>query len=176
MKKHKKLTAAQLKTRLKKIRLLLSDVDGVMTDGTLFYSPYGWTRTYYIHDGYGIKLLHKLGFPFGVITGGNSDELKERLKVLNIQHFVMGSEDKFTSLSKISTELNIPFDQICFIGDDVFDLPALNEVGLSVSVPNGIDSVKKAVHYVTKRSGGQGAVREVIDLIIEAQKLKLPTP
>ncbi len=175
MKKKKKLTPKQLKERMKKIRLLLSDVDGVMTDGSLFYAEHGWTRTYHIHDGYGIKLLRKMGFPFGVITGGSSEELIERLKVLQIEHFVTGSEDKLTSLTELSKKLKIPFDQIAYIGDDVFDIPALNGVGLSISVPNGIESVKAGVHYVTKRSGGQGAVREVIDGIIEAQKMKLPT-
>ena len=167
----KKLTPAQLLTRLKKIKLLLVDVDGVLTDGRIFFSNGGWTRTYHIHDGYGIRLLQKLGIPVGVITGGQSEELKERLKSLQIEHFVLGSEDKFTSLKELSNKLKIPFENICFVGDDIFDIPALEQVGLSVSVPNGIAEVKKKVHWVTEHSGGQGAVREVIDAIRKAQKL-----
>ena len=167
----KKLTSAQLLSRLKKVKLLLVDVDGVLTDGRIFFSELGWTRTYHIHDGYGIRLLQKLGIPVGVITGGQSDELKERLKTLQIEHFVLGSEDKLASLTELSKKLQIAFENICFVGDDVFDIPALEKVGLSVSVPNGIDEVKKKVHWVTRRSGGQGAVREVIDAIRKAQKL-----
>lgn len=167
----KKLTAKQLQARLKKIKLLLLDVDGVMTDGRIFYSEMGWTRTYHIHDGYGIKLIQSFGIPVGVISGGNSEELKERLKVLKIEHFVIGSEDKLKSLTEVSEKLNIPFEHICYVGDDLFDIPALTQVGLGVSVPNAVDEVKKIAHFITKKSGGHGAVREVIDAIRHAQKL-----
>lgn len=168
----KKLTEKQLKIRLKKIRLLLLDVDGVLTDGRIFFSSMGWTRTYHIHDGYGIRLIQKLGIPIGIISGGQSDELKERLKTLDIQHFVLGSEDKLTSMTALSKKTGVSFEEICFMGDDLFDIPALEKVGLAISVPNAVPEVKKIVHFITKKSGGQGAVREVIDALRYAQNLK----
>jgi len=172
-KKVKKLTRAELLKRIKKVKLLLLDVDGVLTDGKIFYSSIGWTRSYHIHDGYGIRLIQKLGVPVGIISGGQSDELKERLKLLEIEHFVLGSEDKFKSLESLSKKLGIPFESICFMGDDIFDIPALKKVGLSISVPNAVDEVKEIAQYVTTHTGGNGAVREVIDLIRKHQKLGL---
>lgn len=173
----KKLTlqAAKKDKRFKKIKLLLLDVDGVLTDGTVrWIEPQGWTREYHINDGYGIKLLQSLGVPVGIISGGSSKDLVERIKVLGIKYSVLGSEDKLSSLEKLSKETGIPFDLICFVGDELFDMPALKKVGLSVTVPNGMIEVKKIAHYITEKPGGKAAVREVIDAIRAAQNLKLP--
>jgi 3-deoxy-D-manno-octulosonate 8-phosphate phosphatase (KDO 8-P phosphatase) len=159
--------------KLKKIRLLLLDVDGVLTDGSITWiAGQGFTRTYHAHDGYGIRLIQKLGLPVGVISGGQSQDLKERLQFLGIQHFVLGSEDKFASLTKMSEETKIPLEQICFIGDDLFDIPALEKVGLAVTVPNAVPEVKEVVHFITTIPGGKGAVRQVIDALRKVQNLK----
>ena len=159
--------------RLKRIRLLLLDVDGVLTDGTITWiAGQGFTRTYHTQDGYGIRLIQKLGIKIGVISGGQSQDLKERLQLLGIHHFVIGSEDKLESLKKMSAETEIPFEQICFVGDDLFDIPALEQVGLSVTVPNAVPEVKEMVHFITTLPGGRGAVRQVIDAIRKAQNLK----
>lgn len=171
MKKKKKLTQAQFLKRAKNIKLILLDVDGVLTDGRIFFSNIGWTRIYHIHDGYGIRMIQRLGIPVGIMSGGQSDELKERIKILDIKHSILGSENKLESLITLSEEVSIDFKSILFMGDDLFDLPALQKVGLSVSVPNAMDEVKASVDYVTKKSGGKGAVREVIDLIRKAQNL-----
>ncbi len=169
------LTPAEFDARLKKIKLLLLDVDGVLTDGSIFFiEGQGWTRIYNVNDGYGIKLIQKLGIPVGVITGGHSEELKERMKLLGIAHMVLGSEDKGSSLKKIIEETGIPADQICFVADDRFDIPALRAVGLAISVPGAMPEVKAIVHYITAKGGGKGAVREVIDHIRFAQGLHLP--
>jgi 3-deoxy-D-manno-octulosonate 8-phosphate phosphatase (KDO 8-P phosphatase) len=166
------LAVARKDPRFKKIKLLLLDVDGVLTDGTVqWIEGQGFTRTYHINDGYGIKLLQSLGVPVGIISGGSSKDLQERIKLLQIQHVVLGSEDKLTSLEKISKDTGIPFSEICFVGDELFDIPALRKVGLSITVPNGMIEVKKIAHYITSKAGGQAAVREVIDAIRAAQNL-----
>ncbi len=166
------LEIAKNDPRFKNIKLILLDVDGVLTDGKVMWiEPQGWTRQYHINDGYGIKLIQSLGIPVGIISGGQSKELQERIKVLQIKYSVLGSEDKLTSLKKLSTETGISFTQICFVGDELFDMPALKEVGLAITVPNAMIEVKKIAHYITAKPGGQGAVREVIDAIRAAQNL-----
>lgn len=159
--------------KLKKIKLILLDVDGVLTDGTLTWMKgQGWSRRYHIHDGYGIKWIQKLGIPVGIMSGGQSEELQERLKVLSIQYFVLGSEDKLKSLKELQLKTGVQSENICFMGDDVFDIPALQEVGLAITVPNAVPEVKKIAHYITELSGGQGAARELIDAIRYAQHLE----
>ncbi len=166
------ITPTELDARLKKVKLLLLDVDGILTDGSIFYvEGQGWTRVYNIHDGYGIRLIQKLGIPVGVISGGQSTELKERLKVLGINHFVIGSENKLESLNQMIKETGIPAENICFMADDLFDIPALKQVGLAVTAPNAMVEVKELAHFITEKSGGKGAVRELIDLLRYAQGL-----
>ena len=166
------ISQTEFEARLKKIKLLLLDVDGILTDSTIFFiQGQGWTRTYNIYDGYGIRMIQKLGLPVGIISGGQSDELKERIKVLDIAHFVIGSEDKLTSLNEIVKKTGIPYENICFMGDELFDMPALQKVGLAVTVPNAMIEVKAIAHWVTTKLGGQGAVREIIDAIRKVQGL-----
>ncbi|MBC7397105.1 MAG: HAD hydrolase family protein, partial [Bdellovibrionales bacterium] len=148
------------------------DVDGILTDGSIFFMEgQGWTRIYNIYDGYGIKLIQRLGIPVCVISGGHSNELKERLRVLGIAHAVLGSEDKLTSLNEIIKVTGIPASNICFMADELFDIPALQAVALAVTVPNAVSEVKELAHYITLKNGGEGAVREVIDHLRRAQGL-----
>ena len=166
------LDPATLDLRLKEIKLLLLDVDGILTNGSLFFvEGQGWTRTYNVYDGYGIKLIQSLGIPVGVISGGHSNELKERLRVLGISYSVLGSEDKLKSLQQIMMETGVAAHQICFMADELFDIPALVAVGLAIGVPNACSEVKEIAHYITSKRGGEGAVREVIDLLRRAQNL-----
>jgi len=161
-----------LREKLKRVKLLLLDADGVLTDGTISYlEKHGWFRTYNVYDGYGIKLIQSLGIPVGVISGGNSKDLKERIKLLKIKHSVLGSEDKLKSLEKIVKKTGVPVENICFVADDLFDLPALERVGLAITVPDAVPEVKAMADWVTTRRGGHGAVREVIDAIRKVQKL-----
>ena len=160
--------------KLKKIKLLLLDVDGVLTDGSItWFSGQGFTRTYHAHDGYGIRLIQKLGIKVGVMSGGQSQDLKERLQFLGIKHFVLGSEDKLASLQQLVTEVQVLYDEVCFVADDLFDIPALEKVGLAVTVPNAVPEVKERVHLITSIEGGRGAVRQVIDAIRKAQNLNV---
>ncbi len=168
----KLISAEEFQSRLKKLKLLLLDVDGILTDARTFYvEGSGFVRTFNMYDGYGIKLLQKAGFPVGIISGGKAKDLQERIKVLGIEHFVLGSEDKLTSAKTISEKLNIPFDCIAFMGDELFDLPALRAVGLSITVPGAVEEVKNEVNWITHKTGGNGAVREIIDAIRKAQNL-----
>ncbi len=162
----------ELVDKLKKIKLLLLDVDGVLTDGSItWFSGQGFTRTYHTHDGYGIRHIQKLGIMIGVISGGQSQDLKERLQFLGIKYFILGSEDKLTSLNELVEQTKIPLENICFMGDDLFDIPALEKVGLAVTVPNAVPEVKEIAHFITTLPGGKGAVRQVIDAIRKAQNL-----
>ena len=166
------ITIEEFEKRIKNTRLLLLDVDGILTDAKLFYvEGAGFARFYNMYDGYGIKLLMKAGFPVGIISGGQAKDLQERIKVLGIQHYVLGSEDKLASLKTISEKLSIPFENIAYMGDELFDLPALKAVGLSISVPGAVEEVKKQVNWITQKAGGNGAVREIIDAIRLSQNL-----
>lgn len=168
----KLITAEEFQARLKKIKLLLLDVDGILTDARTFYiEGTGFVRVFNMYDGYGIKLLLKAGFPVGIISGGKAKDLQERIKILGIEHAVLGSEDKLTSAKTISEKLNIPFENIAFMGDELFDLPALRAVGLSITVPGAVQEVKDEVNWITRNKGGDGAVREIIDAIRKAQNL-----
>ena len=162
-----------LREKFKRVKLLLLDADGVLTDGSITYlEKHGWCRTHNVYDGYGIKLIQSLGIQVGVISGGNSKDLKERVKLLKIKHAVLGSEDKLKSLDKLVKKTKIPYENICFVADDLFDIPALEKVGLAITVPDGMPEVKAMAHWVTTRRGGHGAVREVIDAIRKVQNLK----
>lgn len=168
----KLISTEEFQSRLKKIKLLLLDVDGILTDARTFYiEGTGFVRVFNMYDGYGIKLLLKAGFPVGIISGGKAKDLQERIKILGIEHAVLGSEDKLTSAQTISEKLNIPFDSIAFMGDELFDLPALRAVGLSITVPGAVQEVKDEVNWITRKQGGDGAVREIIDAIRKAQNL-----
>ena len=170
------ISEADFEARLKRIRLLLLDVDGILTNGSLIHiEGQGWTRTYNIYDGYGIRSIQKLGIPVAIISGGSSNDLKERIKMLGIRHAVLGSEDKLASLKQILGETGIAPEESCFMGDEWFDIPSLKAVGLAITVPEAMPEVHEVVHAVTRRSGGHGAVREVIDRIRHAQGLRLPS-
>jgi 3-deoxy-D-manno-octulosonate 8-phosphate phosphatase (KDO 8-P phosphatase) len=171
-KKSAKLTRSAFESRLKKVKMLLLDVDGVLTDGSVFYvKGQGWTRFYNIHDGYGIRLMIKKGFKIGIISGGSSEELQERIKLLGIEHAVLGSEDKLASMKIISEKTGISIREMAFMGDELFDIPALLVAGVAITVPTCAPEVKAIAHWVTDREGGRGAVREVIDVIRRVQKL-----
>jgi len=168
----KLLETPDIQTRLKKIRLLILDVDGVMTDGRIFWlEGHGWTRHFHIKDGYGLKLLMKCGVQVAVISGGDSKDVRTRMEFLKIQNVFLGDEDKLKALDKIIEATGLLTDQMAFMGDDLFDIPVIEKVGFSATVPHAVDEVKSRVHYVTETLGGWGAVREIADAIRKAQGL-----
>src|SRR3954471_12904718 len=168
----KLLETQDLQERLKKIRLLILDIDGVLTDGRLFWiDGQGWTRFFNIKDGYGIKVLMKCGIDVAIISGGDSKDVRTRVEFLKIKHAYFGDEDKLKALDKILAETKLTLEQMAFMGDDLFDIPVIEKVGFSATVPHAVDPVKARVHYITETPGGWGAVREVADAIRKAQGL-----
>jgi 3-deoxy-D-manno-octulosonate 8-phosphate phosphatase (KDO 8-P phosphatase) len=157
----------ELTNRCKKIKLLLLDVDGVLTDGRLYFGPSGEElKVFHVRDGYGIKLWHDAGFRSGIISGRNSDIVSRRASQLGMHFVYQGSDDKLLALAEITAEARVSPDEIAFIGDDVLDVPVFEKVGLGIAVANAHEEAKRAAHYVTKIEGGRGAVREVIDMLL----------
>ena len=168
----KLLETADIQSRLKKLKLLILDVDGIMTDGRIFWlEGHGWTRHFHIRDGYGLKLLMKAGIEIAIISGGDSKDVRTRMEFLKISHVFLGDEDKLKALQKICEATGFSCDQMAFMGDDLYDIPVIEKVGFSATVPNAVEPVRERVHYITQAEGGWGAVREVADAIRKAQKL-----
>jgi len=164
------LKESQNRDRLAQIKLIILDVDGVLTDGRIQWTlDQGWTRSYHTQDGYGIRLLLRNGIQVAVFSGSDSLDIRERMKVLNITHTYLGSEDKIKALEDLIQKTGIQAHQMLFIGDDLFDIPVLEKVGFSATVPHASSAVKKRVHYVTQAQGGFGAVRELIEALREVQ-------
>jgi 3-deoxy-D-manno-octulosonate 8-phosphate phosphatase (KDO 8-P phosphatase) len=166
----KLLETQDIQSKLKKIKLLILDVDGVMTDGRVFWlEGHGWTRHFHVKDGYGLKLLMKSGIDIAVISGGDSKDVRVRMEFLKVPHVFLGDENKLIALDKITQTTGLTHEQMAFMGDDLFDIPVLEKVGFSATVPHAVQPVKERVHYITESPGGWGAVREVADAIRKAQ-------
>jgi len=157
-----------IKSRLHKIKFLLLDVDGVMTDGGIYLSNSGDEfKKFNIQDGYGITKLRRAGFKIGIITGRVSNIVTKRAEELGITEVHQNLENKLETYEHIKAKWKLSDEEVAYIGDDEFDLPVLERVGFSASPSDAVPSVKKRVHFVCTRSGGNGAVREVIDLILK---------
>jgi 3-deoxy-D-manno-octulosonate 8-phosphate phosphatase (KDO 8-P phosphatase) len=152
------------------VRLLVLDVDGVLTDGTLYYSANGEElKAFNIHDGLGIKMLRAGGVEPAIITGRSSRALDLRAENLGIRHVYQGAERKLAAFEHLLQKLTLTPDQVACMGDDLPDLALLERCALAVTVPDAPDLVRARAHYVTRRRGGGGAVREACELILEAQ-------
>jgi 3-deoxy-D-manno-octulosonate 8-phosphate phosphatase (KDO 8-P phosphatase) len=155
------------RSTLRKIKLLLLDVDGVMTDGGIYFSETGdELKKFNIQDGYGIIKFQKRGFTVGIITGRISKVVQRRAQELGIVEVYQNLDNKIDAYLQIKTKLNVDDEQIAYIGDDEPDIPVLKRAGLSACPKNAVLSVRTCVDYVCSGSGGEGAVREVIDLIL----------
>lgn len=148
------------------------DCDGVLTDGRLYFSNSGEEmKVFHVRDGQGIVLWHRAGFLSGIITGRDSEEiLKIRTDELGMHFLRVRSDDKSKDLGSILCETGLSADQTAYIGDDVGDLPLLRSVGLPIAVADAVPEAIAAAAYVTKANGGNGAVREVVDLLLNAKK------
>jgi 3-deoxy-D-manno-octulosonate 8-phosphate phosphatase (KDO 8-P phosphatase) len=152
------------------IKLLVLDVDGVLTDGRLWYGNTGEElKAFHIQDGLGIKLLLRSGVDIAIITGRRSALVARRAKELGIRHVIQGREDKLAALETMRTELGIELEQIAYVGDDLPDLSAIRAAGLGIAVANAVAVVAEHAAHKTVRCGGDGAVREVCELILHAQ-------
>jgi 3-deoxy-D-manno-octulosonate 8-phosphate phosphatase (KDO 8-P phosphatase) len=152
--------------RLARVRLLCLDVDGVLTDGHLYWVADGsWSQRFSVRDGYGIKLLQEAGIEVAVLSGGDVRSGRDRCASLGITRAHFGIVDKLAVFRAVIGELGLRAEEAAFIGDELVDVPLLRQVGFSATVPDAVDEVRAAVHYVTARPGGNGAVRELCDLI-----------
>jgi 3-deoxy-D-manno-octulosonate 8-phosphate phosphatase (KDO 8-P phosphatase) len=157
--------------RCQPIRLILSDVDGVLTDGRIIINNEGIeTKLFHVRDGMGIRLWQKAGYRFGLITLRSSQIVKLRVAELGIDIVRQGIENKQTAMRQILTELRLTPSQACYIGDDLPDLSAMRNAGLGVAVADACEELRKLAHYVTTLPGGAGAVRETIELILKSQR------
>lgn len=156
--------------RLKKIKLLLLDVDGVMTDGRIIFDSNGIESKFFnVKDGHGIKMLQRSGVEVGIISGRQSMVVTNRANELGIERVFQKATDKLTPYLSILEAANLTDDQVAFVGDDIIDIPVLRRVGFAAAPPDAVAEVLPYVHLVTTKGGGWGAVREVCDLIMKAQ-------
>lgn len=164
------MPAADSLQRAAKVKLMIFDVDGVLTDGSLHYGPDGEAlKTFNVLDGQGIKLLQQAGIATAIISARQSALVAKRAADLGIAHLRQGIHDKKAAFLELLAQLQLSGEQCGFIGDDVIDLPVLARVGFAASVPAAHPEVKARVHHVTEAGGGRGAVREICDFILKAQ-------
>ncbi len=158
------------RTKLKPIKLLLLDVDGVMTDGGIYFSERGdELKKFNIHDGYGIVKLRRHGLNVGIITGRISQLVARRAKELGITEVYQNREDKLEAYDRVKKKLGIDDPEIAYIGDDEPDMPVMQQVGFSACPADAVAVIRRQADYVCVCRGGEGAVREVIDLILESR-------
>lgn len=156
--------------KAKKLKLLILDVDGVLTDGKLFFDNEGNEyKSFHAQDGHGIKMLRQTGVEVAVISGRKSKSVALRMKNLGIEHVYQGHENKIAAFNEIIEKIGITPEQAAHVGDDVIDLPVMIRVGLAIAVNDANFAVKQHADWCTALPGGQGAVREVCDFIMQAQ-------
>lgn len=154
----------------KNIKCLICDLDGVLTDGFLYIDNHGdELKSFHIHDGVGLKLLMMAGIEVAVITGSSNAVVDHRMQQLGIAHYYTNQINKQKTYEHLKKTLNLNDAQFAYIGDDIPDIPIMQQVGLSVAVTNATDSVKEIAMWETNLPGGRGAVRELCDLILKAQ-------
>jgi 3-deoxy-D-manno-octulosonate 8-phosphate phosphatase (KDO 8-P phosphatase) len=154
----------------RRVELILSDVDGVLTDGGIWYDNQGVElKEFHIRDGLGIKLWQRAGFRFGVLTARTSHIVKLRAGELNIDIVRQGFEDKLPIAKEIIRDCGLRPEQVCYIGDDLTDVPVIRHVGLGVAVADAASEVRSAAAFVTHLAGGHGAVRELVETVLKAK-------
>ena len=164
------MTSIDIEQRARAVRMIVFDVDGVLTDGSLFYGDQGEEyKAFNSRDGHGIKMLRASGVETGIITGRTSQVVLHRARNLGIAHIFQGAEDKLVAFRELLVTANLEPDQIAYMGDDIVDLPVMNRCGFAVTVPDAPDEVKERCLYVTRAEAGRGAAREVCELIMRAQ-------
>ena len=160
---------AELKSRLSKVKLLALDVDGVLTDGGLYFTDSGEEfKRFNVKDGLGMKLVMQAGIEVAIITVSTANAVRHRAEKLGIKHLYMGSEDKLTAIKELSDRFNLSLTEIAYAGDDLTDLPVLQAVGCPLTVADAIPQNQNASIYVTDKCGGQGAVREICELLLSS--------
>ena len=156
--------------RARRVKLLLMDCDGVMTDARLWLTPDGdEEKAFHARDGQGISVWHRAGFHSGVISGRASSAVERRAHELKMKYVHQYSKNKIIALEEIVTDAQVSEDECCYIGDDLGDIAVMRQVGLAVAVADAAEDTKAAAQYITTLAGGKGAVREVVELLLKAQ-------
>ncbi|PRY66145.1 3-deoxy-D-manno-octulosonate 8-phosphate phosphatase (KDO 8-P phosphatase) [Vreelandella songnenensis] len=156
--------------RIRHVRLLALDVDGVLTDGRLYFQADGVEiKAFHTQDGHGLKLLKRVGIHVALITGRDSPMVSQRAASLGITHVFQGCEDKLTTLKALCQRLDLDLSQVAYCGDDLPDLAPIKRAGVGITVPNAPDYMHGHADWITDRLGGHGAVREICDTLLEAQ-------
>ncbi|GHC20099.1 KdsC family phosphatase [Aidingimonas halophila] len=159
-----------LTNRARRIRLLALDVDGVLTDGRLYFQADGIeSKAFHTQDGLGIKLLQRTGVDVALITGRDSPMVSQRAAALGIAHVHQDRDDKLAALQELCRQLNLTTDQAAYAGDDLPDLAAIKQAGLGMTVPNAPMYIQEHADWVTEHPGGQAAVRDICDMLLKAQ-------
>lgn len=157
-------------SEFRNINLVVFDVDGVLTDGQLRYQADGETqKVFHVRDGVGLKLLQDMQIAVAVVTAKDSAMVSKRMSEMGIKHYIPGCKDKLSALTRLAAELSVPLEQCCFVGDDMVDLPAMNQCGLSISPVDAYPMVAEAAMVTLPVGGGKGVARWVCDLILYAQ-------
>jgi len=161
---------ADIREKAAKVKLVIFDVDGVLTDGKLFFDEEGREyKSFHSRDGLGLNLLRQTGVEVAVISGRSSKSVSQRMAGLGISHVFQGQHNKLLAFDSLREELGLEPEQIAHVGDDLIDLPLLRRVGLAVAVADAHPAILPFAHWITDKPGGAGAAREVCDLIMEAQ-------
>jgi len=160
----------KLKEKLKIIKMLMLDVDGVMTDGRIIMDDEGrQLKNFDVRDGHGLKIIQRYGIEVVILTGRKSEVVNHRAKDLEIKEIYQGALNKKEVFQEILQKHNLTANCVAYVGDDIIDIPVLRQVGFSAAVADAVDVVKKSVDYVTKNKGGHGAVRELCEMILKIQ-------
>ena len=166
-----KLTQTELFEKAKQIKLIVMDVDGVLTDGRIIYSSDGVeTKCFNVRDGHGIAVARMAGLAIAWISGRDSKVTTLRAKELGIEHVYQGKHDKLTVLAELTGKLGIAMESVLFMGDDVIDIPAMEACAIGIAPADAHPAVLASADWITTNKGGHGAVREVTDLVLSAQK------
>jgi len=160
-----------IEERAKKIKLLILDVDGVLTDGRIIYDNFGdEIKCFNVHDGFGMSLLYRSGIKSVIITAKKTNIVKRRAQDMHVAA-VYSDHKKLKIYENVIRRFKVKDEEVCFIGDDLIDLPIIKRAGFSVAPPDAVEDVRNKSHYITKKEGGKGAVREVIEIILKSQGL-----
>ncbi len=153
--------------KVKKIKMVVMDVDGILTDTRIILdSSLGWKRFFSVRDGIGINHLRRAGYKTAVITGSHSEDVQRRMQHLKIDYFYENQFDKGPAYEELKQQSGFSDEEICYIGDDVYDIPLLRQVGFSATVPEAVEEVINECDYITNRGGGYGAVRDLCQIIL----------
>jgi 3-deoxy-D-manno-octulosonate 8-phosphate phosphatase (KDO 8-P phosphatase) len=159
-----------LKERINKVKLVMIDNDGVLTDGRIVYGDQGDELKFFnVQDGFGLTLLKRAGYKTVMISGKKSRVNQRRGKELQFLRVYQNAFDKLAVFEKVVRKYKLKYEEICYIGDDLIDLPPMKRAGFSVAVPDAVEDVLKGAHYITRNRGGHGAVREVVDILLKTQ-------